>query len=404
MAPIYEYEAKNKDGKKRSGKLEAASPIDVANELRKEGFFITSIKEDIASKKKDIQIRFGKRVKINDIALFSQQFSVMINAGIPLINCLNILHNQTENEDFKKVIADLEENVKTGASLSEAMQRHPKIFPDIYCYMIQAGEAGGVLDKVLAELTKHYQKQNELNSQIKSAMYYPITILVATIGALFFLLAKVVPNFLSIFSEFDAELPMPTQMLLKLSNLMESYWWVILIFFGITGVIFYKYTNTPKGKYRFHSFILKSPLFGKMIRKIAISRFSSTLSVLLNSGVNLLLAIDIVENVVENQVIATVLEKAKIQLRGGTNLSIPLEESGEFPDMVVQMIKIGEETGQLDNMLTKISDFYEKETEIAIEGLVSLIEPLMIFFMAGAIGTIAVAIMLPMFDLISTIG
>jgi len=404
MAPVFEYQARSRTGKKINGTITADDPSVVASQLKEQGYFVTAVNKKMEKKDIGEYLSFGKKVKIKDLAVFSQQFAVLINSGIPLVDAITLLQSQTSNKKLKEVLAKVQEDVETGSSLSEAFKNHPDVFPDLYYQLIKAGEAGGVLDHVLSNLASHYEKQDELNGKVKSALYYPVTILCITVLAVVFLVMFIVPTFVEMFSGLGAELPLPTRMLLGASGFLQSYWWVLL---GIIVLVAYgvkKYNDTTTGRYRMDTFKLKLPVIGNMLRKIAISRFTGTLSVLLNSGVDLLTALNIVEDIVGNNVFARVITESRASVREGVSLSEPLEKSEEFPGMVVQMIKVGEETGQIDQMLQKVSSFYDREVESAVEGSISMIEPVMMVFLAIIVGFVVISIALPMFDMFSHIG
>ncbi len=399
MAPEFNYVAKNKSGDKIKGSLEADNSSLVASQLKEKGYYVTSIKEKKARKSIDEYFKFHKRVKIDDLAVFSQQFSVMINAGISIVQAIGILRDQTENSRFKEIIGKVQEDIETGTGLAEAMSKYPDVFPDLYCQLIRAGETGGVLDQVLNKLADHYERQSELNGKVKSALYYPIAILIVAIAVVIFLLLKVVPQFVSMFEDFGAQLPLPTRILLGTSEFMQNYWYVIFAVLAVIAVALYYYKQTQKGSYKFDQLILQIPIIGNMMKKVYISRITSTLAILLNSGVDLLSSLAIVEDVVGNEVYGQILTEARIQVREGVNLSDPLSESREFPKMVVQMIKVGEEAGNVGQMLEKISSFFDREVEASVESSISLIEPVMIVFLAVIVGFVAISIVTPMFDM-----
>ena len=399
MAPEFNYVAKNKSGDEIKGNLEADNSSLVASQLKEKGYYVTSIKEKKARKSIDEYFKFHKRVKIDDLAVFSQQFSVMINAGISIVQAIGILRDQTENSRFKEIIGKVQEDIETGTGLAEAMSKYPDVFPDLYCQLIRAGETGGVLDQVLNKLADHYERQSELNGKVKSALYYPIAILIVAIAVVIFLLLKVVPQFVSMFEDFGAQLPLPTRILLGTSEFMQNYWYVIFAVLAVIAVALYYYKQTQKGSYKFDQLILQIPIIGNMMKKVYISRITSTLAILLNSGVDLLSSLAIVEDVVGNEVYGQILTEARIQVREGVNLSDPLSESREFPKMVVQMIKVGEEAGNVGQMLEKISSFFDREVEASVESSISLIEPVMIVFLAVIVGFVAISIVTPMFDM-----
>ncbi|ACL69356.1 type II secretion system inner membrane protein GspF [Halothermothrix orenii] len=397
MAPEFEYEAVSKSGERIKGTITADNSTVVARQLREEGYYITSIEEQV--ERKEINIQLSNRVKTKDLVLFTQQFSVLLNAGISLVEALDIMYDQVEHPRLKEVVRSIQEDVETGSSLTDALLKHPDVFPELYCQMVKAGEAGGVLDQVLEQLSAHYERQDEINSKVKSAMYYPVILLVVAVGVVIFLMTRVVPQFISLFSSMDVELPLPTRILIKLSTFLSSYWWALFGGLGLTVALLLKYKSTPEGRRRFDSLILKIPVFGKLMRKIYVSRFTNTLSILLTSGIDIISALAIVEEVVGNKVFSDVISRSRTQVSEGISLSRPLDESGEFPRMVIQMINVGEEAGSLDNMLQKVSDFYDKEVETSINNTVSLIEPLMIVVLAVIVGFIVMSIILPMFEM-----
>lgn len=399
MPPVYEYEAVSRGGERISGRIEAERSSTVARQLKESGFYITSIKE--VQEKKELGNLFQStgRVKTRDLTIFSHQFAAMIDAGISLIDALNILYEETEHPKLKEVIRQIQEDIETGSGLSDAMAKHPKVFPELYCQLVRAGETGGVLNTVLNQLAEHYERQDEINGKVKSALYYPITILVVAVLVVIFLVVKIVPTFVGMFASFGSDLPLPTRILIGLSDFLQRYWWVLFLIVGGLVAAFYAYRKTPDGEYQLDKLLLKIPVIGNMMRKVFLSRFASTLAILLGSGVDLITSLSIVEDVVGNKVYANALVEARGQVREGISFSRPLADSPEFPSMVVQMVKIGEESGNLEMMLRKISTFYDREVENAVEGSISLIEPVMIVFLAGVVGFIVISIVLPMFEM-----
>lgn len=401
MAVEFQYQAKNKNGDSISGTLEAESKSVVVSQLRNKGYYITKIKKKRKSSDIDLGDLFKKykKVKLKDLAIFSQQFAAMIDAGISLVDALNILVKQTDHSRLKKVILKVRDDVETGISLADAMAKHPAVFPQFYIQLVRAGESGGVLDKILNKLAAHYERQDELNSMVSSALYYPVVILAVTVIVVIFLVTQVVPQFVSMFKGMGAELPLPTRLLLGISSIMQSYWWALLLAFVILLFALSRFYKTPTGKAKADSLFLKIPIIGPMMTKVYISRFASTLAILIDSGVDLLTALAIVEGVVGNRVYGEVLTRARAKVREGNNLSDLLSESKYFPTMVVQMINVGEETGSLGQMLNKISGFYDRRVEASVDGAVSLIEPVMIVFLAVIVGFVAISIVTPMFDM-----
>ncbi len=399
MATEFVYEAKNKSGEKVKGSIEAENKSVIARQLREKGYFITQIKEKRSSIDIGEFLSMHKRVKLKDLSIFSQQFAAMINAGISLVDALNILQDQTNHRHLQDVLANVRDDVETGVSLADAVSKHPETFPELYTQLIRAGESGGVLDSILDKLAAHYDRQDELNSMVKSALYYPAVILLVGIAVVIFLVTRVVPQFVGMFQDFGSELPLPTRMLLAISSFAQSYWWAILLVVLAAIFLLIRYRKTPSGREATDRWILKLPVIGDMMRKVYISRFSSTLAILIDSGVDLLTALTIVEDVVGNRVYSEILTDARVQVREGSNLSDPLENSGEFPPMVVHMLRVGEETGAIGEMLNKVSRFYDRQTEAAVEGAISLIEPIMIVLLAVMVGFVAISIVTPMFDM-----
>jgi type IV pilus assembly protein PilC len=399
MAPIYEYEAISRGGERVAGRIEADRSNIAAKQLKESGYYVTSIKE--VQEKKDLGsvLKASGRVKTKDLTIFSHQFAAMIDAGISLVDAFNILYEEAEHPKLKEVIREIQEDIETGSSLSDAMSRHPKVFPELYCQLVRAGETGGVLNTVLNQLAAHYDKQEEINGKVKSALYYPITILVIAVFVVIFLVVKIVPTFVGMFNSFGAALPLPTRILLGASDFLQTYWWALLLGIGGLLAIFYSYRQTPSGELQLDKLILKIPVIGNMMQKVILSRFSSTLAILLGSGVDLISSLNIVEDVVGNKVYANALIEARGQVREGVSFSRPLANMPIFPSILVQMVKIGEESGNLEMMLNKVSNFYDREVGNAVEASISLIEPLMIVFLAGVVGFIVISIVLPMFEM-----
>ena len=399
MAPIYEYEAISRGGERVAGRIEADRSNIAAKQLKESGYYVTSIKE--VQEKKDLGsvLKASGRVKTKDLTIFSHQFAAMIDAGISLVDALNILYEEAEHPKLKEVIREIQEDIETGSSLSDAMSRHPKVFPELYCQLVRAGETGGVLNTVLNQLAAHYDKQEEINGKVKSALYYPITILVIAVFVVIFLVVKIVPTFVGMFNSSGAALPLPTRILLGASDFLQTYWWALLLGIGGLLAIFYSYRQTPSGELQLDKLILKIPVIGNMMQKVILSRFSSTLAILLGSGVDLISSLNIVEDVVGNKVYANALVEARGQVREGVSFSRPLANMPIFPSILVQMVKIGEESGNLEMMLNKVSNFYDREVGNAVEASISLIEPLMIVFLAGVVGFIVISIVLPMFEM-----
>ncbi|MCF8002361.1 MAG: type II secretion system F family protein [Halanaerobiales bacterium] len=399
MAPMFEYEVKTQNGEKIDGTLEAENESMLASNLRKKGYYILNIKRKREGFDLSNISLFEKKVKLNDLAVFARQFSAMINSGISIIDALDILRDQIDHPKLQETIIAVTEDIETGSDLSESLAKHPDVFPELFVQMVKAGETGGIIGDVLDKIANHYEKQDELQGKIKSALYYPVTIMVIAILVVLFLLTNVVPTFVSMFSDLGAELPLPTRILIGTSSFLQSYWWLVGLILVALYFAFRNYRKTPEGKLRTDRLILKIPQVGTMMQKIYLSRFSSTLAVLLSSGVDLLASLTIVEDVVGNKLYQKALTEARIKVREGSTLSAPLEKREEFPKLLVHMIKVGEETGGMSSMLEKVSMFYDREVDRSVEGVVSIIEPVIIVFLAVVVGFVVISIVMPMFDM-----
>jgi type IV pilus assembly protein PilC len=413
MAQLYSYKARGQSGQILNGSIEAASKKDAAKELRDKNLYAVSI-EEIEDRKKqekaskfslamdisEINI-FGGGYKVSELANFAQRLSVLIAAGIPLVRSLSIIKNQSNAKHEKEMLDQLLANVEAGETLSSALQEHPKYFPKLFIHLIKAGETGGVLDEVLSELVEYYRKRDKINKEVKSALYYPITIVIVAIVAVFILMGFVLPNILEMLVNFGGEIPLPTKILIFVSNIISNYWWAILIVLLAGLFLLSTYIKTPKGKLNKDKLLLEIPVIGDLIRKVVIARFASTMALLIKSGVNIINALPVIEEVVNNEVFADILLETRMRVREGSTLSEPIRQSGEFPPMVVQMLKVGEESGNIEDMLNKISDYYDMEVANAIEGSISLIEPVMIIILAVIVGGIVASIILPLFSIYS---
>ncbi|MFW5718913.1 MAG: type II secretion system F family protein [Halanaerobium sp.] len=414
MAQIFSYKARGQSGQILNGSIEAESRKEVAKQLREKKLHAVSINKITTKEnpKKDSNFSlnmdiseislFGSGYKISELANFAQRLSVLIGAGIPLVRSITIIKKQSNLKHEKEMLEGLLSKIEAGERLSTALQDYPKYFPKLFIHLIKAGETGGVLDEVLAELVEYYRKRDKINKEVKSALYYPITIVIVAIVAVFILMGFVLPNILNMLTGFGGEIPLPTQVLIFVSNFIAGYWWAILIAVLIASLLVSNYVKTPKGKLKKDKLLLKIPVIGDLIRKVVIARFASTLELLLKSGVNIINALPVIEEVVDNEVFADVLLETRLRVREGSTLSEPIKQSGEFPPMVVQMLKVGEESGNIEDMLNKISAYYDLEVENAIEGSISLIEPVMIIILAVIVGGIVASIILPLFSIYSS--
>jgi type IV pilus assembly protein PilC len=365
---------------------------------------ITPAKAKDGAAKKEKVGKSGKKVSAKNLAVFVRQFSVMIDAGLPLVQCLEILAGQQENKTFKRALIQIRQDVESGSNLADSMRKHPKIFNDLFTNMVAAGEAGGILDTILQRLAQYIEKSVKLNSQVKSAMIYPVAVISIACIVIAIILWKVIPVFAALFAGLGAELPMPTQIVIWLSNFIADFWWLIGgVIFG-TIYALRRYHETYKGKRVLDGIILKMPILGMLMRKIAVARFCRTLSTLTSSGVPILDGLQITARTAGNSIIEDAIMATRKSVEEGKTISEPLSDTDVFPTMVVQMIAVGEQTGALDTMLSKIADFYEDEVDTAVAGLMKLLEPVLIAFLGVAIGGIVIAMYMPMFTLIGQIG
>lgn len=397
--PVFEYKGKSLGGAEVNGSLKAKDRAELERVLRQNRIMVTTIRKKPA----EISIKFGTGVKKLDISRFTRQFSTMIGAGLPLVQCLDILANQAENKDFAVIVRQVKESVSGGSTLSEALARHPKVFDMLYTNMVEAGEIGGALDVILNRLASYREKADALTRKVKGAMVYPSVIVVVAIGVTFAMLTWIVPVFAGMFGGLNAELPEPTQIVLMISDFLQRN--VLYMFLGGIGAIvaFIAWIRTTKGRFMFDTILLKSPVFGNLVRKSSVARFTRTLGTLLSSGVSIIEALEVTAKTAGNSVIAAAINKSVLSIAEGDTITAPLKESKVFPPMVTQMISVGEKTGGLDEMLSKIADFYDEEVDAAVSALTSIIEPVIIVFMGVVIGGILIAMYLPMFDIIGKI-
>ena len=401
MAQIFHYKARDKDGDLLEGAIEAETRDIVVDRLKGKGYFVTSIEAEEESSDLGEQLKQLKKVKLQDLALFCRQFATMINSGLSLVRSLDILVEQTDHPKLKDAIMSVQENVESGMSLSKALEQEKKVFPQLFISMVEAGEAGGILDDVLLEMADHFENENDMKQKVISALAYPVVISLVAIGVVVFLVTVILPTFVDIFAGMDQQLPLPTRLLLGFSNLFSSYWYVVVGLVAVIAFGIYRYYQTDKGRRKIDWILLKTPLFGDLINKISIVRFSRTLGVLIQSGVSILDGLEVVSKVVSNSIISDKIRESRKSISSGDSIVSPLRQSKVFPQMVLQMIRIGEETGSLDEMLAKIAQFYDQEVEHKVESMVSLIEPALILVLGVVVGSIVVSMMLPMFNMMS---
>jgi type IV pilus assembly protein PilC len=404
LATTFAYKVRDRGGRLVSGTLEADSQAAVSTKLRQMGFAPILIEEHKTSMAKmEIKLPWGGKVKQKDLAVFSRQFATMINSGLSLLRALNILSEQTENPNFARVIAEVRSDVEKGMSLSQAVAKHPKVFKRLYVAMIRAGEIGGVLDSVLLRLAENLEKDLTLRQKIKSAMTYPAVVFCLVILIMIGMLIFVVPTFKNLYRDLGGDLPLPTRLLVALSDKAKQFWYIGAALMIGSFVGLRRWVNTEKGRGRWDALKLRAPIFGQLVHKSALSRFSRTLSVLMRSGVPILQSLEIVQETVNNVVVSNAVRDVAASVKEGESIAKPLERHEIFPPMVVQMIAVGEETGALDTMLAKISDFYDQEVEATVEALTSLIEPVLIAVMGVVVGGMVVALYMPMFNIINLI-
>jgi type IV pilus assembly protein PilC len=398
---IYTYEGRTRTGESIQGSVEASNKEQALSQLKRQGINAPTVSEKTGG----LAIpKFRSGVSRKDVAVFTRQFSVMIDAGLPLVQCLEILANQQPNKIFQAVLTEIRSDVESGATLADSMRKHPKVFDALYCNMVAAGEAGGILDTILQRLSQYIEKIVKLKAAVRGALIYPVAVLVIACVVVWVILTFVIPVFGDLFTGLGAELPLPTRIVIGLSNFLRTWWWLLAGMMVGAGIGLKQYYKTQRGKFVVDGLMLKVPVIGMLLRKIAVARFCRTLGTLTSSGVPILDGLDITARTSGNAVIEQAILSVREAVEQGRTISEPLKESKVFPDMVVQMIAVGEQTGALDQMLSKIADFYEDEVDEATANLLSLLEPVMIVFLGTVIGGIVISMYLPMFSLIGKIA
>jgi type IV pilus assembly protein PilC len=399
--PMFEYTARNAaTGQIQKGQLDVPSKDEVGTYLRKNRLILVNVREA----PKQIKLSLGgPRVKTRDIVIFTRQFATMINAGLPLVQSLNILAAQTENKTLQSVTRAVVYDVESGNTLADAFSKHPKAFTQLYVNMVAAGEAGGILDTILIRLATFLEKNDALVRKVKGAMVYPGVIITVAFVAIAVLLIFVIPTFQNMFASANLQLPLPTRIVIGMSNFLIHYWWAMLGVIG--GIVFAirQYYGTPAGRKQLDGMLLKAPVLGDVIRKSAVSRFTRTLGTLVSSGVSILEGLEITAKTAGNQVVHDAVMESRQSIAGGETIAAPLEKSKVFPPMVISMIAVGEQTGGLDEMLSKIADFYDEEVDVAVSALLSLMEPAMIVVLGVIVGGMVVAMYLPIFDMMNAV-
>lgn len=401
--PVYVWKGRNSYGEKRKGEIETVDESAARSQLKRLRITDFKVKEKPKDLLENITL-FKPKVTGKDIVIFTRQLSTMIDAGLPLVQCLQILSKQQDNPTFRQTLIDIQEDVETGNTFADAMRKHPKVFDNLYTNMIEAGELGGILDTILSRLAEFKEKSMALQKKIKGAMTYPTVCLGISIIILVVILIFVVPVFESMFADFGSALPIPTQIVVGLSDFFKSNIIFMFIAFFVSSAIIKKIYNTEKGRLKMDAIALKAPLFGVLLRKVAVAKFTRTLSTMLQSGVPILDALQVVAKTAGNKVIELSVLRVSDAIAEGRPIAEPLEETGVFPNMVVQMINVGESVGALDTMLEKIADFYDEEVDQAVDNLTAMIEPFMMVFLGGMIGGLVVAMYLPIFQMAAVVG
>ena len=396
----FEFKGRARGGDMQNGVINAGSKDEATALLQRRGVTVTAIKE----KGKEIALpKFGGGVSQKELAVFTRQFSVMIDAGLPLVQCLEILGSQNDNKNFARIIAGVREEVEGGTTLADGMRKYPKPFNELYSNMIQAGETGGILDTILQRLATYIEKIVKLNAAVRGAMIYPASIVIVAVLVVAVIMTKVIPTFADLFSGLGSKLPAFTLFVMDISKIFKNFWWaMLLVAFGLVALFKFIY-GTPRGRYNIDKIMLKLPVIGILLRKIAVARFCQTLGTLVSSGVPILEGLDVTARTSGNKVVEEAINKTRKSIEEGKTIAEPLKETKIFPPMVVQMIAVGEATGALDTMLNKISEFYEQEVDEAVGNLMALLEPVIIVFLGVVIGGIVIAMYLPLFALIQAI-
>ncbi len=396
--PVFVWEGKLANGNIKRGEIEADSKASVQLLLKRQKILPTKIK----SKPKQI-VLFEQKIKTKEIVIFTRQFSTMINAGLPLVQCLDILSSQQSNPTFKKVLSQIKTDVEGGSTFADALSKHPKIFDNLYVNLVAAGEIGGVLDTVLMRLAVYMEKAEALKAKVKSAMTYPIIVLCVAFGVVAVLMIFVIPTFKDMFEQFGSALPGPTQLVVDMSNFFRHNWWIMIgVIIGF--IVALKWVGKQeKGRYYIDNMMLKLPVFGPLIKKVAVAKFTRTLGTMISSGVPIMDGLDITSRTAGNVIIEKAIRAVRSAISEGQSMAEPLAQAGIFPGMVVQMISVGEATGAMDQMLSKIADFYDEEVDAAVDALTSSLEPMLMVFLGGTIGFVVVAMYLPIFQMAGSV-
>jgi len=397
--PVFNYSARTVGGELQRAEIDLPTRDEVVKYLRKRRLIPITVRE----KPKDIKLGLRKKVKTRDVVIITRQFATMINAGLPLVQALQILAKQTTNPSIRDTVEKVVFEVESGRTLADALKDHPKLFSQLYVNMVAAGEAGGILDTILLRLATFLEKSEALARKVKGAMIYPAVVLTVAMGAIVILLLFVIPTFETMFASFNQELPLPTRLVIGLSDILLGYWiWLLIGGIG-GGFLFRRWIATSSGRLIFDRLVLRLPVLGSLVRRTAVARFTRTLGTLLSSGVSILEGLEITARTAGNRVIHDAVMGSRASIAGGESIAEPLRQSGVFPPMVTQMINVGEETGDLDGMLNKIADFYDEEVDVAVESLLKALEPALIVILGTIVGGMIVAMYLPIFGMVSAV-
>jgi len=403
--PGFEYKGLNSAGKNVKGNIEAENIKMARTRLKREGIYVVDIKDKkTEAERRSKSFTIGSGVSVQDLAMMTRQLATLVKAQIPLVDALAALVEQVENPTLKGTLSEIRQAVNEGSSFHKALSKYPKVYPQIYVSMIEAGEMSGTLEIILIRLAEFTERQNELKSKVRSAMMYPVLMGVFGFVVMVVLFVFVIPKITAVFDDMKQALPWYTTLLISISNFVADYWITLTVFLVVTAIVFFRWKSSEGGRPRWDSVQMKIPIIGRLVRMIAVSRFAKTLSTLLAGGVPMLNAFDIVKTVVDNKVFERVISEARDNVSEGESIAAPLRKSGEFPPIVLHMIAIGEKTGDLENMLTQVSDAYDFQVNNAVDGLTSLLEPIMIIVMGVIIGFIVFAILVPIFDMTNLAG
>jgi type IV pilus assembly protein PilC len=401
----FSWEGKTRSGQAQKGEMEAPNEAAVIAQLRRQGIMPGKVKERGKGLDVDIKIPgFGGKVTTKDLVIFTRQFATMIDAGLPLVQCLDILGRQMDKQVFKKILVEVKESVESGQTFADSLRKHPKAFDELFVNLVAAGEVGGILDVILNRLAAYLEKAQKLKKKVKSAMTYPATVVGIAVIVIAVILIYVIPAFSKMFSDFGSALPAPTQFVINLSNFVKDYIIAIIVSIIVFVFLFKRFYRTPKGREFIDRNVLKAPIFGLLIRKVAVAKFTRTLGTMISSGVPILDGLEIVAKTAGNRTIEKAIYQVKQSISEGKTIAEPLEKSGVFPPMVCQMIAVGEQSGSIDTMLNKVADFYDDEVDDAVANLTAMMEPMLMLFLGTTVGGLVIAMYLPIFKIAGTVA